>query len=108
MTSTGRMKGAGWHDARRRGTARAVACLAVAVAGADAASADETFEQALRASDFIVDMRLRYEGVELALGWRSQRGLILGGNDGPMERGKQARQRGGRASALRQRRARHQ
>jgi len=64
MTSTGRMKGAGWHDARRRGTARAVACLAVAVAGADAASADETFEQALRASDFIVDMRLRYEGVE--------------------------------------------
>ena len=40
-----------------------VAALAAA-GGARAAAAAETFEQALRESDFIVDMRLRYEGVE--------------------------------------------
>jgi hypothetical protein len=42
----------------------AVACVAVAAVGARSAGADESFEQALRASDFILDMRLRYEGVE--------------------------------------------
>jgi hypothetical protein len=43
-----------------------VACsVALVVAGgARVAAAAETFEQALRESDFIVDMRLRYEGVE--------------------------------------------
>lgn len=40
-----------------------VAVLAAA-GGARAAAAGETFEQSLRESDFIVDMRLRYEGVE--------------------------------------------
>jgi len=45
---------------------RLIACsVAVAVAGgARLAAAAETFEQALRESDFIVDMRLRYEGVD--------------------------------------------
>jgi hypothetical protein len=39
--------------------------VAAAVAGgARVAAAAETFEQALRESDFIVDMRLRYEGVQ--------------------------------------------
>jgi hypothetical protein len=46
---------------------RALACVAMtAAAYAGIARADETFEQALRASDFIVDMRLRYEGVAQA------------------------------------------
>jgi hypothetical protein len=43
--------------------ARGAAALAVA-ASARVAVADETFEQAVRGSDFIMDMRLRYEGVE--------------------------------------------
>ena len=43
--------------------ARGAAALAVA-ACVRVAAADETFEQAVRGSDFIVDMRLRYEGVE--------------------------------------------
>ncbi len=43
--------------------ARGAAALAVA-AGMRVAAADDTFEQAVRGSDFIVDMRLRYEGVE--------------------------------------------
>ena len=43
--------------------ARGAAALAVA-ASMPVAAADETFEQAVRGSDFIVDMRLRYEGVE--------------------------------------------
>jgi hypothetical protein len=41
------------------------AALAVATC-AKGARADETFERALRDSDFIVDMRLRYEGVQQA------------------------------------------
>ena len=49
----------------QRGAACAAACVAVMAASyATNASADDTFEDALRASDFIVDMRLRYEGVE--------------------------------------------
>jgi len=47
----------------RRVIACGVAALATAGGGRVAAAA-ETFEQALRESDFIVDMRLRYEGVE--------------------------------------------
>jgi hypothetical protein len=47
----------------RRVIACGVAALAAA-GGARVAAAAETFEQALRESDFIVDMRLRYEGVE--------------------------------------------
>ena len=43
--------------------ARGAAALAVA-ASMRIAAADETFEQAVRGSDFIMDMRLRYEGVE--------------------------------------------
>jgi hypothetical protein len=51
----------------RRRVVRAAACAAIAAGGcAGIANADETFEQALRASSFIVDMRLRYEGVEQA------------------------------------------
>ena len=51
------------NAAGRRTAARG--CLAIVAASCAAnALADETFEQALRASDFIVDMRLRYEGVE--------------------------------------------
>jgi len=47
----------------RRVIACGVAALAAA-GGVRVAAAAETFEQALRESDFIVDMRLRYEGVE--------------------------------------------
>src|SRR5205814_8305402 len=47
----------------RRVIACGVAALAAA-GGARVAAAAETFEQALRESDFIVDMRLRYEDVE--------------------------------------------
>lgn len=42
---------------------RGAAALAVG-ACIRVAAADDTFEQAVRGSDFIVDMRLRYEGVE--------------------------------------------
>jgi hypothetical protein len=57
------------HATRRVGlrAVRAAACAAMVAAGcASAANEDETFEQALRASEFILDMRLRYEGVEQA------------------------------------------
>jgi hypothetical protein len=47
----------------RRAIACGVAAL-VAAGGARVAAAAETFEQALRESDFVVDMRLRYEGVQ--------------------------------------------
>ncbi|MEA2490866.1 MAG: hemoglobin/transferrin/lactoferrin receptor protein [Acidobacteriota bacterium] len=53
---------------------------------AEIAGLDATTRAAIAAShaQFVVQQRnaahLRYEGVELALGWRSSRGIVLGGN----------------------------